>query len=66
MITPRWVRDAKARERDKIQSAVASARRRVDGRYDLVDGGQVGELCTGALLLRLADAAERLNYDKHR
>jgi hypothetical protein len=58
IVTARWIRDARARERAKLQSAVASARRRVDNRYDLVDGGQVGELCTGALLLKLADAAE--------
>ena len=58
---PRWAKTTRAERKRKSKMIVASARRRVDGRFDLIDGGLVGELCTGALLLRLADLAER-NY----
>lgn len=58
MSTPRWVRQSKATRRTKAQRAVEGARRRVDARYDVAHG-EVGEPCTGALLLRLADLAER-------
>lgn len=58
MITPRWIRETKTSRKLKAQKAVASARKRVDGRFDVANA-EVGDLCTGALLLRLADLAER-------
>lgn len=58
MRTPRWVRETKASRMVKAQKAVSSARKRVDARFDVAHG-EVGELSTGALLLRLADLAER-------
>lgn len=61
MSAPRWVRQTKATRRMQAQRAVEGARRRVDARYDVAHG-EVGELCTGALLLRLAVLAERTYY----
>jgi hypothetical protein len=53
----RWVRRGRAARAAKVNALVAQARSRVGQDFE-VRNPDVGELCDGALLLRLADAAE--------